>query len=335
MTRFVRLSLVLVLVLGLAAPAAAQGPGVFVRPDCTTLTAPVTGQTWCFDATARAVKVWNGTAYDSAPVPPTSSALGGYTIRNLVGQNDATTPNTKFGYSADLVQLRNPTDGAIVVRVNTGTLTNDTGLAGSSADGRDQAAAFSASIYIHFYFIWNGTTLATLSSTVAPPTGPTLPTGYTHWAYAAPIRYNATPLLVKSRMRGVQVVYEAFQSGVSAGTSTTEVSVDVSAVVPANALAFFLNTENSLTTDATAGRTLDTRLTIRYITGVDFHRNRAGVANTGIAGVFQAASGTTVLVPNIGQAFIYLYVDVAGAVTGITRAAAIDVLGYVVPNGGE
>src|SRR5882724_7227456 len=105
---------------------------------------------------------------------------GAYAVRGLVGQNQAAAPNTKYEISADAVVLRNPTTGQTITKTSTGTLTNDTGVAGVTANGRDQAGAFSASSWIHFYFIVkaDGTGLATLSSAVAPPTGPTLPATY-------------------------------------------------------------------------------------------------------------------------------------------------------------
>lgn len=58
-----RLYLALVLLLGLPACASAQGAGLFIRPVCTVITAPVTGQTWCFDSTAQQMKMWDGATY--------------------------------------------------------------------------------------------------------------------------------------------------------------------------------------------------------------------------------------------------------------------------------
>jgi hypothetical protein len=62
-------------------PAGGQGVGVFVRADCTTLTAPVTGQTFCLDQTAQQLKVWTGTVWATPPLqsgttPPATCALG-------------------------------------------------------------------------------------------------------------------------------------------------------------------------------------------------------------------------------------------------------------------
>ena len=43
--------------------ASAQGVGVWLRPDCTTLTGPVSGSTVCWDSTRRAWRFWDGTRY--------------------------------------------------------------------------------------------------------------------------------------------------------------------------------------------------------------------------------------------------------------------------------
>jgi hypothetical protein len=244
----------------------------------------------------------------------TLSSVNAYQVRNLVGQNDAVTPNTKYGYSADAVVLRNPTDSTTVIRTNTGTLTNDTGLAGSAANGRDQAGAFVASTWLHFYFIWNGTTLATLSSTVAPPTGPTLPTGYTHWAYAGAVFYNATPLLVRTRMRGAWEYYiDGRQTALSAGAATVETAVSLTTFIPPNALALKIGTQ-STASSLTA--------TLRIISGADFmllgQPNQTTPFNY----------GQSVELPNVSQQFFYLWSGASGTLT-------IDVHALKLPNGGE
>src|ERR1044072_4542741 len=92
--------------------------------------------------------------------------------------NNTGTPDTQFDLNADIVVLRG-SDGNSVVRVAPGSITNNVSTAGPAANGRDQSGAFSASSWVHFYWIWNGTTIATISSTATQATGPTLPSGYT------------------------------------------------------------------------------------------------------------------------------------------------------------
>ena len=241
--------------------------------------------------------------------------VGSAEIRNLVGANNAGTPNTQFDYSADLVELRSSTDGSVVVRTNTGTLTNNTATAGPAANGRDQAGAFGASTWLHFYFIWNGTTLATLSSLTAPPTGPALPTGYTHWAYAGSIYYNATPLLVKTYWRGTWAYYEARQAALTGGTANAETTVSLTTLVPPNALAYKL----AGVVGNTAG---NSNLSIRVVLGVNY-ATMSCPNTTPRVGYFSDE------LPNIGQQFFYLF-DVAP-----TGGADLDVRGYKMPNGGD
>jgi len=165
------------------------------------------------------------------------TAFGGYRVSGLRGQNNTGTPDTQFDMSADLVQLWNPSNHAITIRTATGTLTNNISTAGPAANGRDQAGAFSAESWLHFYFIWNGTTLATISSTTAPPTGPTLPTGYTHWAYAGAIRLNGSSALIRTRMRGARCWYVNvfLDGGLLDASPVTATQYDLSALVPPNA----------------------------------------------------------------------------------------------------
>jgi len=61
-----------------------------------------------------------------------SDLIGSYGLRGFNGTNNAGTPNSKYDMVADLVVLRAP-GGGLNVQTNTGTLTNDVGLAGSAA----------------------------------------------------------------------------------------------------------------------------------------------------------------------------------------------------------
>jgi len=327
MKRLVALSLLLLILVGLAVPAGSQGPGLFIRVDCTTITAPVTGQTWCFDATAQVPKVWNGSAYVQAPAAP-ATVVGSYALRNLVGQNNSIAPNTSYDYSADLVELRNPTDASVVVRTNTGVLSNNILLA-FTVNGRDQAAAYSASTWIHFYFAWNGTTLGTLSSTTAPPTGPALPTGFTHWAYVGAVFNNATPLLVKTRMRGAWMEYEGVQTVLAGGTATAETAIDLTTFIPPNALQVkTLVAQYTLTTSA--GGVISATVVFRYVSGSTYYAVRTIRDGLGAATV-QTDGDWVVIFPNLAQNLFYLWT----VTTGTAQAISLYALGYSVPNGGE
>lgn len=162
----------------------------------------------------------------------------GSRTKGLIGVPNAGTPNTQYDLSADEVILINPSSGTSVARFSSGTLTNNILTAGPAANGRDQAAAFNASSWIHLYFIWNGTTLATLSSATAPPTGPVLPGGYTHWVYAGSLRLDGVSNLIPTRFFGSTAMNNVADAGanrvLSAGTATVMTAVDCSGFIPPN-----------------------------------------------------------------------------------------------------
>lgn len=82
MRRFWFLPLLLLLALPVHA---ATDVGVFQRSDCTTLT-PATGKTYCFDQTANALKLWDGTAWVSVVG---GQALPAYTKAGLPAASTA------------------------------------------------------------------------------------------------------------------------------------------------------------------------------------------------------------------------------------------------------
>ena len=238
--------------------------------------------------------------------------------RGITATNNSATPDTQFDLDADTVILGCPTCGH-VVRINPGAaITNNVSTAGPAANGRDQSGAFTADTFIHFYWIWNGTTLATLSSATAPPTSiaSTLPTGYTHWAYCCAIYFPSSALRV-SYVRGAWVYHSSVVSLVSAGTSTSEAAITLTAFVPTNALAYQIRTlANLIAATATTVRT-------RVVTGVDYHVFN----NDGAGGV---TTGPVMIVPYTGN--LYYDIDNSGA-----GASAFYVEGhaYKLPNGSD
>ncbi|HWT40969.1 MAG TPA: hypothetical protein VN081_06950 [Dongiaceae bacterium] len=251
---------------------------------------------------------WRCTKYVSA-----AGIFGGLTcVSGLTGVQNSTTPLTKFDLSADSVTLRNSA-GGVITRFSTGTITCDLGLTGPAANGRDQSAAFTASSWLHLYFIWDGSTLATLASTTAPASfaGSTLPTGYTHWCYATTIRWNGSSNIVPCYARGSRIAYQAQQTALSGGAATSVTSVDLSSQTPPNALG-----------------TMICALTFATSTGT-------------YTGFIYLASGTPLFlvvayngqysyrsetIPNVSQQVYYKTDNVAGTVS-------IFVTGYVVANG--
>jgi hypothetical protein len=256
----------------------------------------------------------------------TGDVVGTYKVVGLQGKNNTVTPNTQYDLTADQVQLRNPTTGIIVVRNNPGTITCDVALAGPAANGRDQLGVFSPSSWIHFYFIWNGTTLATVASATAPTTGPTLPAGYTHWAYAGAVYFNGSSQLLATRIRGNTAWYASNQTALSGGAATSETAISLTALVPPNNLRAYFGCLVNVTSGAGAG---SVTFTARAITGADFAR--PAIASSNVASLATQTYASFVM-PVLGQQIFYLLAD-----TGQVASRALDlyVTGYTVPNGGE
>jgi hypothetical protein len=242
------------------------------------------------------------------------SSSGLWDTRAFISDHASATTVTM---SAHAVLLRSPSDGSMVTRTNTGILTNDINVnqaAGSAANQRDingtsAVNAFGNGVWISFYWIWNGTTLATLSSATAPPTGPVLPAGYTHWAHATTYFFTSSAL-VGGHTSGSRFSYSAFRTALSGGTATTETAVSLVNFVPAHSMTMQLNIKILPTTS----------VTLRYLRSNDF------------VFISNFAGGTTQTyppfdMPNVGQNVFYFE----------SAASAFDiyVLGYTVPNGGQ
>ena len=185
---------------------------------------------------------------------PISIGLAGST--GLQGIYNASTPDSKVDFSAVAVCLKNPLNGYIAFVSNAGTITNDIGASGPVANGRDQSSAFTASHWLHYYWIYNGSAIATISSLTDPSGGgPTLPTGYTHWCYIGAIYLDSTTKLMHMIIRGNKFFHEPSSQppikALNAGSASTETSFSLSAFVPPNAGTVFCGIEF---TPASAGQ---------------------------------------------------------------------------------
>jgi hypothetical protein len=265
--------------------------------------------------TAGQVLTSNGAGADPSYQTLSSAPRSG--TKGLVGNNNGGTPNTQYDFSAAEVVLSNGA-GGLVLRTATGTITNNVSTAGSTANGRDQAGAFTAGSWVHFWFIWDGATLATLSS--ASPTAPTLPAGYTHKAYIGAVYFNGSSQLVATRMRGARTFYKTPSNALASGTATTETSVSLSSLIPPNALSVSARLHLESLTGGSAG---DTTGKLRTDTGSDFFVMQDFF--TASLNVYQV---TSVEIPNVSQSVYYL----VSATTGSAKFT-ITILSYLVPNG--
>lgn len=253
--------------------------------------------------------------------------LGYSRVHGQTGTNNSGTPLTQYDFAADAVVLRSSAGGT-VVRTATGTVTNNISTAGPAANGRDQAGAFSASSWVHFYWVWNGTTLATVSSAVAPPTGPTLPTGYTHWAYICALRLNASTQFLRTFLRGRQTYYA--DQGVTqilvGGGATVETSVSTASLVPPNALTALLYMDGDITTNASGVGNVS--YSIRVLTGVNAI-TKGCILQIANNSSFTPISDSVEEIPNIGQSIFYIWVNTTSAAIALN----LFIHGYTNPNG--
>lgn len=250
-----------------------------------------------------------------------------YGVRGLTGANNAGTPNTKLDLAYSEVVLRN-SSGNIILAVS-GSFTVDAGAAGPILNGRDQAGAFSASQFLHFYAIaGSGQTTGGLVSTVAPTTvtGPTLPSGYTHWAYLTSVRWDGSSHLLAVFVRGDTVSYSTIQAPLINGSATAETAITINTLVPASALGFVINVVSFGGTTDGSGALIST-LKLRVVSGTDLTNSVISVVS-GITTAITFAVGS-LPIPNISQTLLYLHT----VTTGSSPVATIAILSYRVPNG--
>lgn len=269
---------------------------------------------------------------DSSNVASARTALGvgvPSSIVGLFGAPNSTTPLTKYDIDADIITLRD-TNGATKTLYNPAARTVDLGLAGSSANGRDQSAAFSANSWIYLYFIYNGTTHAGLASTTPPGSfsGSTLPAGYTHWCFATAIRWNASSNIIPCLTKGSRVIYDVDTAGtrvLSGGVSTTFATVSCASFVPPIALRASLGFYLSVVHSSNATFFALFRPTGSTKTG------NAAASVVALAGVSAENVSVVDAALNSSGQFDYRIALAPSSGGGLS----IDVFDYTVPNGGE
>lgn len=268
------------------------------------------------------VLFYDGTQFQIVSGLGSQITSGDYSrVSRLYALNNLSTPTRVMDMSAVAVVLRDA-NNKTVTRTNVGTLSCNINTAGPAANGRDQAAAFSASSTVHFYFIWNPatSTIATIASLVAPPVGPTLPTGYTHWAYALSVVLDASANMYVIRAFGKRVTYV---TSPSLGTPNASTTGSYGTYVPA--IAETWSWRGSLTVNADGSGNCYASL------GIDSGITNQVVVNIGTAGVLGAlgAAGRWNDLPNIsGQVITYVISVSAGSGQATTNF----VVDYVVPN---
>lgn len=247
------------------------------------------------------------------------SALLAASLRGVRGVNGSRNSGTatRLDLAADAVIFQ-ASGGSIAIETAVASIACDIATAGPAAGGRDQAGAFSSGATVHFHFIRkNDGTKSLLASLSA--TAPTLPTGYTSWAYATTLVMSGSNLPLVY-VAGSRVM---FQSGVSivatsTATPTSNTSASVAAAVPANALSFDIQ---SYLDNATATSNIY-YVWIGAASGASLFRNVIYVLSSGGS----ATHTMTGSLPNVGRLVWYIG-------TSALNRFGFEVLGYRVPNG--
>jgi hypothetical protein len=248
-------------------------------------------------------------------------------VQGLIGNVNATTPLTKFDLSANAV-VAVDASGRSYAKYGLSTTTVDLGLAGPAVNGRDQSAAFTASSFVHIYWIFNPTsvTWGLIGSAALPTVGPALPSGYTAWVYATTLNWNASSNIVPCFVEGAEVVYDLADAGVnrvlSGGAATTMTSVSCSGYVPPNAVRGLIIALLSM---------------VGNVTPLVCYTRRTGSATTGqnvvsssvqVNGQTGQSTNWVDMPMNSSQSFDYR-VNVSPSSGGVS----FEVRGYVVANG--
>lgn len=254
--------------------------------------------------------------------PGVSDDQGGAGVIGADCKNNAGTPNTQFDLSAKIAVLKKA-NGGTYAAYNTGTITNNLATAGPAANGRDQAGAFSNDSFVHFFFIWNGTLLRTLSSASLTPT---LPGGYTHHVYVGTARIDGSGNLLKQHIKGNRVFYEEIQSVLNNGNQVAETAIDTSDVVPSNALLVSAFVSALVDTDGTGAASAN--LALRLVSGNTF----AGIYSACLIANFTAGDQLQLDFPNVAQNLFYEWTVSVG--TPADQRLSLYVQGYSIPNGG-
>jgi len=254
------------------------------------------------------------------------SYVDSYRSNGLQGAVNGATPLTKYDLSADSLvlidQYKRP-----IVRTAVAPITCDLGLAGPVANGRDQSGAFSVNSWVHLYFIWDGLTVATVASLTAPPTGPTLPSGFTHWCYATALRWNASSNIVPMLTKGSYCFWNLTDTSnriLASGAATTMTAVSAASFVPPNALYGVFSFILSLTLTTPGNIQLLIRPTGSAIGGQQIVSAYVAVAS-------QTGQGWNSIIYPLGTSS---QIDYKLSAAPTSDGAFIDVMGFFIPNGG-
>ncbi len=130
-------------------------------------------------------------------------------------------------------------------RTTTLNIAPDIRVAGSAANGRDQAGAFGASSWIYLWGIFNPTTVTWAGIWSASATAPTLPSGYTAVVLLAAERVDANSVLVPLHQYGARAWLDSPILDVNATTTTANRTARTLTVPPGAIAVVALGIQNT------------------------------------------------------------------------------------------
>lgn len=248
-------------------------------------------------------------------------------LHNLQCENDGAFPGTKMNCSVSALVAINSSSGRLRITAP-GTLVCNIALAGPIPGGRDQAGAFGANQWVSIWAITNGTSTACLASLSSDQiSGPTLPSGYTHFAYLTSVRANAVGDFLNIVTRGRTVFYksqETIQTVTSAGTTTPSTL----SWIPPSATEFMVQIRALLSTNGSGAAAISTQ-----VGGFDISYSQFS-GNVYVNGASQSSElSTTIPLPNVASQLALIVTNWSNPSNIASESISLKAIGYTIQNG--
>lgn len=248
-----------------------------------------------------------------------ASASGVASVVGTKGQNNSVNPGTRYDISCTYVCLKN-LSGMGTISLSSGAVIT-CNILFFGANGRDQATAFTANNWINVYYIFNGTTLSTVASLRAPSLGPTMPAGYTHYAYATSVFLNASLALRQTYTDGNWCHIDPESQIMNGFRASAFTTIGVRQFVPP------VSNTASAAMSLIGGNASALQFSLLFrATGSSGPGYAVGTCYTPASGTGASSCNPTIYVSDGGQ------IDMALSATPATGGASGVISGYLIPN---